>query len=76
MKAVNSNAQGIQGMTISTLQVGSWQEKCRFLALSLDDFDIIIGIEFFVQAKAMMMPYLRDIMIASEKNPSFVHVEG
>ena len=31
---------------MSTLRVGSWQEECRFLALPLDDFDMILGIEF------------------------------
>ena len=46
------------------------------MALPLDDFDMILGIEFFVQAKAMAMPHLGGIMIVSEKSPSFVLVEG
>ena len=36
---------------------------------------MILGIEFFVQAKAMAMPHLGGIMIASEKSPNFVPVE-
>ena len=48
VKVVNLKAQGIQGTTIFTLRVGSWQEECHFMALSLDDFDMILGIEFFV----------------------------
>ena len=76
MNAVNSKTQDIQGTTISTLHVGSWQKECHFMALPLDDFDMILGIESFVQAKAMAMPHLGGIMIASEKSPSFVPVEG
>ena len=46
------------------------------MALPLDDFDMIFGIGFFIKPKAMAMPHLSGIMIASEKNPSFVLVEG
>ena len=76
MNAVNSKTQGIQGTTISTLRVRSGQEEYRFMALPLDEFDIILGIEFFVQAKPMAMPHLRGFMIVREKSPSFVPVEG
>ena len=40
------------------------------MALPLDDFDMILGIEFLIKAKAMAMPHLGGIMIASEKSPS------
>ena len=48
------------------------------MAFSLDDFEMIFGIEFFVQAKiiAMAMPHLGGILIANEKSLSFVSVKG
>ena len=42
------------------------------MAFSLDDFEMIFSIEFFVQAKiiAMAMPHLGGILIANEKSLS------
>lgn len=75
VKAVNSRAQNIQGTTTSVLKMGKWQQECRFMALPLDDFDLILGVEFFVQAKAIAMPHLGGLLIADEFCPSFIPVE-
>ncbi|KAH7838095.1 hypothetical protein Vadar_022023 [Vaccinium darrowii] len=38
----------------------------------LDDFELILGNEFFLVAKMAVMPYLGGILIANEKQPCFV----
>lgn len=37
-----------------------------------DDFELILGIEFFVKAKASLVPHLNRLYIADKKNPYFV----
>ena len=76
VKAVNSRAQNIQGTTTFVLEIGTWKQECGFVVLSLDDFDFILGMEFFVQAKAVAMPHLGGLLIADERCPSFVPVES
>ena len=34
------------------LKVGEWTGKVNFLVMELDDFDVILGDEFLVAAKA------------------------
>lgn len=75
VKAVNSRAQNIQGTTTFLLKIGMWQQECQFIVLSLDDFDFILGMEFFVRAKAITMPHLGGLLIADERCPSFIPIE-
>ena len=41
----------------------------------LDDFELILGIEFFVKAKVSLMPYLRGILIGDGENPCFIQAD-
>ncbi|KAL5775969.1 hypothetical protein ACOSP7_013526 [Xanthoceras sorbifolium] len=75
IKAVNSGAMPVHGVAEVTLTLGSWQENCSMMVVTLDDFDLILGIEFFVKAKVTLMPYLRGIFIGDEKTPCFVQTE-
>lgn len=68
IKAVNSEAKPIIGMTIVELKVGSWSGQCGLMAIPLDDFDVILGNEFLVA----VMPHLGGLLIAYVDNPSFV----
>ena len=38
----------------------------------MDDFDVILGNEFFIIAKAMPIPFLGGLMIMDESHPCFV----
>ncbi|KAI9186886.1 hypothetical protein LWI28_021940 [Acer negundo] len=60
IKVVNSRALLVRGVADTTLKVGSWQGKCSLMVVPLDDFDLILGVEFFVKAKAMIKP---DVMV-------------
>ncbi|KAL5825619.1 hypothetical protein ACOSQ3_021682 [Xanthoceras sorbifolium] len=75
IKAVNSGAMPVHGVAETTLRLGSWQGNCSMMVVSLDDFDLIIGIEFFVKANVTLMPYLRGILIGDKQNPCFIQTE-
>ncbi|PON59961.1 Aspartic peptidase domain containing protein, partial [Trema orientale] len=51
LKAVNSDAMPVHGAAVSSLKVGTWQTECNFMIVPLDDFDLILGIEFLGLAK-------------------------
>ena len=54
------------------LQVGEWKGKCNLLCVPLDDFNLILGIDFFLKFKAALIPHLGGLMILEEKQPYFV----
>ena len=73
IKAVNSKAQKIQGIAKDVLlQVGEWKGKINLLCVPLDDFNLILGIDFFLKSKAALIPHLGGLMILEEKQPYFV----
>ena len=73
IKVVNSKAQKIQGITKDVLlQVGEWKGKINLLCVPLDDFNLILGIDFFLKSKAALIPHLGGLMILEEKQPCFV----
>jgi hypothetical protein len=73
MKAVNSKAQRIAGMSYDVpITLDQWRGKQDVLVVNLDDYDIIFGLDFLQKAKIVLMPYLNGVMIASEGCPCFV----
>ena len=53
IKIVNSEAKPVLGIAYGVkLKVGEWTGKVNFLVMELDDFDVILGDEFLVAAKA------------------------
>ena len=38
----------------------------------MDDFDVILGDEFFVVAKAALLPFIGEMLIFDEKQPCYV----
>ena len=56
LKAVNRKAQETHGMTKDmTTQMGDWKGTIDFLSVPLDDFDFILGNDFFQRAKAALL---------------------
>ena len=73
IKVVNSKAQKIQGVAKNvTLQVDKWKGKCNLLCVPLDDFDLILGVDFFLKAKVALLPHLGGLMFLEESIPCFV----
>ena len=44
----------------------------NFLIMQLDDFDVILGDEFFVAARATLLPFIRVMLIFDEKQPCYI----
>ncbi|KAJ4722993.1 Retrotransposon protein, putative, Ty3-gypsy subclass [Melia azedarach] len=74
VRAVNSLDMVVQGIAISSLRVGDWEDKVRFSILPLEDFDLILGIEFLVGAMAYVMPQMKSLLITG-KTPQLVPCE-
>ena len=73
MKAVNSKAQRIAGMSYDVpITLDQWRGKQDVLVVNLDDYNIILGLDFLRKAKIVLMSYLNGVMIASEGCPCFV----
>ena len=65
---MNSKAQRIQGIAKDVLlQANEWKGKCSLLCVPLYDFNIILGIDFFLKSKAALIPHLGGLMILEEK---------
>lgn len=72
IKVVNFMAQLILETTISRLKVGDWKDECGFMGITLNDFDLILGLKFFVKARAIAIPYLRGLFVMDEIHLCFV----
>ncbi|KAL0310179.1 UNVERIFIED_CONTAM: hypothetical protein Scaly_2953700 [Sesamum calycinum] len=72
IKAVNSEMKPIQGVACVELKVGAWIGKCNLMVVPLDDFDVILGVDFMLLANAMVMPYLNGLFIADQNSTCFV----
>ena len=56
IKAVNSKAQKIQGVAKNVpMQIGDWKGTCSLLSVPLDDFDLIISVDFLLRAKSFSL---------------------
>ncbi|KAL0287722.1 UNVERIFIED_CONTAM: hypothetical protein Sangu_2680600 [Sesamum angustifolium] len=51
VKAVNSKAVPVSGVADAELSVGSWSGQCKFVAVGLDDFDVILDIDSLADKK-------------------------
>lgn len=63
MKAVNSEARPIHGVAKDVeLRIGGWKGTTFLSVVPLDDFQVILGMEFLSAAKAIPMPGVVSIM--------------
>ncbi|GAV76794.1 gag-asp_proteas domain-containing protein [Cephalotus follicularis] len=73
IKAVNSQAQAVAGMAHGVqISIGDWAGKIDLMVVPLHDFDLILGNDFFISEKVIMMPQLCGLFIMNELNPCFV----
>lgn len=76
LKAMNSEVRRIQGSAAASLVVDSWEGVINMMIARLDDFDLILGVEFLVKAKVSIVPHLSGIFIGDENTPCFVQANG
>ncbi|XP_072980653.1 uncharacterized protein [Typha angustifolia] len=75
MKAVNSKSQPIAGQAKDIhVAVGSWRGKANFMAVPLDDFQVILGMEFLQTARGVPMPFLNALCMMGDESPCVVPV--
>ncbi|GAV61286.1 Asp_protease_2 domain-containing protein [Cephalotus follicularis] len=73
IKAVNSQAQAVTGMAHSVkISMGDWEGKIDLVVVPLDDFDLILGSEFLICEKVIIMPHLGGLLATNEQKPYFV----
>ncbi|KAK3221448.1 hypothetical protein Dsin_008473 [Dipteronia sinensis] len=75
VNAMNSSANDIYRVVETNMELGSWKGTYTMNVIALDDFKLILGIEFFEGAKMMLMSHLRGIVIGDGKHPCFIRDE-
>lgn len=73
VKPVNSRSQQVAGIArhVKT-KIGAWEGSVNFTIISIDDFDAILGIDFFVKASAVLTPHMKGMLIHDPKQPCFI----
>ncbi|KAG6478499.1 hypothetical protein ZIOFF_061942 [Zingiber officinale] len=73
IKSVNAKAQAVVGMAYNVpLTVGTQVGKANMMMIPLEDFQIILGMDFLRKTKTVPMPHLDGVMVMQESNPCFV----
>lgn len=68
MKAVNSSPLPTVGVSrIAQVKLGSWEGKTYLVVVEMDDFDIILGMDFLLEHKAVPIPNARNLLIMGER---------
>ncbi|ERM94691.1 hypothetical protein AMTR_s00011p00232490 [Amborella trichopoda] len=76
MKAVNSEAKPVLGVAKAVeLKLGGWSGTVNLSAVPMDDFRVILGMDFLRAAKVVPMPYLGVVSIMDTKTPSLATAE-
>lgn len=72
IKMANAEVQKIRGYSSVDLKIGEWQGNFTFHVVALDDFDCILGMDFFIMTSSTIMVRYGGIMIMDEACPCFV----
>ena len=57
MKVVNSTALPVVGIVKrAEIQLGGWSGFVDFVVVGMDDFDVVLGMEFLLEHQVIMMP--------------------
>ncbi|XP_042951365.1 uncharacterized protein LOC122286598 [Carya illinoinensis] len=64
LKAVNSDAKPLDGVARGVeLQLGTWRGKLDFSVAPMDDFNIVLGMEFLRQFNVVSLPHYNSVCI-------------
>ncbi|KAL4199179.1 hypothetical protein AMTRI_Chr03g49890 [Amborella trichopoda] len=73
LKAVNSEAKPLLGVAKAVeLKLGGWSGTVNLSAVPMNDFRVILGMDFLRAAKVAPMPYLGVVSIMDTKTPCMV----
>ncbi|KAL2240912.1 UNVERIFIED_CONTAM: Transposon Tf2-11 polyprotein [Sesamum indicum] len=68
VKAINSAAQPIAGVAKSVLiKVGAYEGKTNLSVLAMDDFKLILGLEFLRDTRTAVLPHVNSLMMLGAK---------
>ena len=72
MKAVNSEALHIVGVSKRVpFKLGAWTGELDLVVVRLDDFDVLLGMEFLLEYKVIPMP-LAKCLVITDRNPTVI----
>ncbi|VVA94765.1 unnamed protein product [Arabis nemorensis] len=64
MKTVNAKAQSVNGVASGIeMQLGSWSGPVNFSVIPMDDFKVVLGMDFMRQVMAIPLPALSSVCI-------------
>ena len=64
MKVVNSVALPIVGLVKQTMmKLGGWRDFVDFMVVKMDDFDVVLGMEFLLEPQVIPMPSAKCLVI-------------
>ena len=72
MKAVNSEALPIVGVSKGVpFKIGDWKGELDLVMVRMDDFNVVLGMEFLLEHKVIPMP-LAKCLVITDRNPTVI----
>ena len=72
MKAVNSEAWPIVGVSKRVpLKLGAWSGEMDLVMVRIDDFHVVLGMDFLLEQKVIPMPLTKCLVITNH-NPTII----
>ncbi|WZZ33691.1 hypothetical protein YC2023_017092 [Brassica napus] len=73
MKTVNARAQPVNGIARGVgMKLGSWSGPVNFSVIPMDDFKVVLGMDFMRQVSAIPMPALSSVCILEKGSPCMI----
>uniref|UniRef100_A0A0D2ZSS8 Aspartic peptidase DDI1-type domain-containing protein n=1 Tax=Brassica oleracea var. oleracea TaxID=109376 RepID=A0A0D2ZSS8_BRAOL len=73
MKTVNARAQPVNGIARGVgMKLGSWSGPVNFSVIPMDDFKVVLGMDFMRQVSAIHMPALGSVCILEKGSPCMI----
>ena len=67
MKAINLKALPTMGMAKKIpLKLGSWEGHTDMIAVSMDDFDVVLDMKFLMEEKTIPIPFVNILIMLGE----------
>ena len=54
------------------MHIRSWEGKIDFIVAPMDDFKMVLGIDFLQKVKVVPLPFLRSMAILEKEKPCMV----